>query len=96
MQHFPFSSWSRLSWAIPVDPGMDSNQELDRILKSRKFLILQRRTRRQKHQKQGFGTKSVQNLFAMKSGLSSAAPFVSRSLHTQFIAWPFSLSSRQL
>jgi site-specific DNA recombinase len=44
-------------------PGMDSNHELDKILKSRNLLILQSRRSRQRHQKQGLGTKSVQNSF---------------------------------
>ena len=41
-------------------PGMDSNHELDRILKVHKLLILQGRRSHQKHQNQVFGTKSVQ------------------------------------
>lgn len=41
-------------------PGMDSNHELDRILKSQNLLILKSSRSRQKHQKQGFGTKLVQ------------------------------------
>jgi hypothetical protein len=44
-------------------PGMGSNHELDRILKSRKLLILKSRRSRQKHQKQASGTKSVQKIF---------------------------------
>jgi hypothetical protein len=45
-------------------PGMDSNHgELDKILKARNLLILQSRRSRQKRQKQGVGTKSVQKYF---------------------------------
>ena len=47
----------------PGRSGMDSNHELDRILKSHKLLILQSRRSRQKHQKQASGTKSVQKFF---------------------------------
>ena len=43
---------------------MDSNHELDRILKSRNLLILQSRRSREKHQKQVSGTKSVQKVFS--------------------------------
>jgi DNA invertase Pin-like site-specific DNA recombinase len=44
-------------------PGMDSNHELDKILKCRNLLILKSRRSRQKHQKQVSGTKSVQRIF---------------------------------
>jgi hypothetical protein len=43
-------------------PGMDSNHELDRFLKSRNLLILKSRRSRQRHQKHASGTKSVQNI----------------------------------
>ena len=43
-------------------PGMDSNHELDKIHTNCNLLILQSRRSRQKHQKQGSGTKSVQNI----------------------------------
>jgi len=49
-----------------VLPGMGSNHELDRILKSHNLLILQSHRSRQKHQNQGSGTKSVQNLFSRR------------------------------
>ena len=42
-------------------PGMGSNHELDRILTDWKLLIIQGRQSLQKHQKQGLGTKTVQN-----------------------------------
>jgi hypothetical protein len=45
-------------------PGMGSNHEVDKILKSRKLLILQMGRSRQKHQKQASGTKSVQKFLA--------------------------------
>jgi len=51
---------------------MDSNHELDRILKSHKLLILQSRRSRQKHQKQASGTKSVQKFF-LRQALSGDA-----------------------
>ena len=44
-------------------PGMGSNHELDRSLKSHNLLVLQSRRSRQKHQKQASGTKSVQKIF---------------------------------
>ena len=49
----PFKLMKQKVWL----PGMGSNHELDRILKPRKLLILQSRRSRQKHKKQGFGTK---------------------------------------
>jgi hypothetical protein len=49
-------------------PGMDSNYELDRILKSQNLLILKSRRKCQKHQKQASGTKSVQKYFDTATG----------------------------
>ena len=57
-QNGPMSSKAKL-WL----PDMDSNHELDRILKSHNLLILQSPLSRQKQQKQAFGTKSVQKVF---------------------------------
>jgi len=54
---------------------MDSNYELDRILKPHKILILQCLWSRQKHQKKASGTKSVQNLFIHEAGVL-ATPLV--------------------
>jgi hypothetical protein len=51
-------------------PGMDSNHELDKILKARKLLILTSRRCRQKRQKQGLGTKSVQEVLPQISRAS--------------------------
>ena len=42
---------------------MDSNYDLEKIFNPHKLLILKSRTRRQKHQKQVSGTKSVPKLF---------------------------------
>jgi hypothetical protein len=57
----------KLGWL----PGMDSNHELDKILRSRNLLILQSRRSRQKRQKAGFwykiGTKYFDPLFVWGS-----------------------------
>src|SRR5215831_2388676 len=45
---------------------MGSNHELDRILNPHNLLILKGHCSRQKHQEQGSGRKSVQNLLQLK------------------------------
>jgi hypothetical protein len=52
-------------------PGMGSNHELDRFLKSRNLLIL---NSREKPQKQAPGTKSVQNFFDAEKPLRGIYP----------------------
>jgi len=54
---------------------MDSNHELDKILKCRNLLILKSRSSRQKPQKQGLGTKSVQKILPQISRASRFNPF---------------------
>jgi len=56
--------------AVPVGSSMDSNHELDRFLKLRMLLILQSHRSRRKPQKQGHGTKSVQNLLRCPTAYS--------------------------
>ena len=56
--------------AVLVGPGMDSNHELYRFLKFRMLLILQSRRSRRNPQKQGHGTKSVQNLLRCPTAYS--------------------------
>ena len=50
-------------------PGMDSNHELDRFFGLFNLLILQGSRSRKKPQKQGRGTKSVQNLPRARDGV---------------------------
>jgi hypothetical protein len=54
-------SFLRDTQAVAVDPGMDSNHELDRFCNYRNLLILQSRQRYKKHQSHALRTKSVQN-----------------------------------
>jgi hypothetical protein len=51
-----------------VAPRHGFEPDLDRILKSRNLLILKSRQSRQKPQKQGLGTKSVQKSFDQSYG----------------------------
>jgi hypothetical protein len=53
---------------------MGSNHELDRIPEMRNLLILRSHRQRQKHQKQGGGTKSVQQGEPLNHDLCRAAP----------------------
>jgi hypothetical protein len=59
-----FESWPggrlRFEPGFIADPGMDSNHELDKILKTHNLLILRSHRSHRKQQKQGLGTKSVQ------------------------------------
>jgi hypothetical protein len=52
---------------------MDSNHELDKILKSRNLLILKSRRSRQKPQKQPTGTKSVQKNLSPRAKTAAEA-----------------------
>jgi hypothetical protein len=54
--------------AVGADPSMGSNHELDRLFGICNLLILQGSRSRQKPQKQGSGTKSVQK---SSSGLTA-------------------------
>ena len=71
--------------AVVVVLGMNSNHELDMFLKSCNLLILQSLSSRQKPQRQGPATKSVQNTFRLnRSGASllhSSVNLHSRRIH---------------